>query len=80
MDYTVSTQTLLYLADYFIVVGHTVVDQGEGIVARTTGVGSDQEPTITFRSLLEQGNSSLHIVEHIVIKIIIKILLWDSYV
>ena len=53
-------QTLLYLADYFVVVGHTIVDQCEGIVARATGVGSDQEPPITFRSLLEQSNSSLH--------------------
>ena len=54
--------TLSYLTDYFIVVGHTVVDQSESIVARATRVGPDQEPSITFCPLLEQSNCSLHIV------------------
>jgi hypothetical protein len=56
-------RTLHYLADDLVVVWHTIVDQSESIVAGTTRVGSNKKPSISLRSLLEQSNSFLHIVD-----------------
>lgn len=54
-------------------IGHLVVDQREGVIARTSGVGSDQETPISLAtSSGEHGNCSLHGMYHITIFTIYK--------
>ena len=54
-----STLILAHLTDNLIVIGHLVVDEGEGVVAGSPGVGADQVAPVCLSLLGEQVNCCL---------------------